>query len=81
MCCGKMSTRLQTNDQLTTPSQPMRVSARAGSTFQYLGRTAATVVGPVSGAQYRFSGPGSRRQVDPRDRPALVRLPILKHVG
>jgi len=80
MCCGKMSTRLQTNNQLATPGVPMRVSPQGGTTFEYVGRTGATVVGPVSGVTYRFSGAGSRRRVDPRDRPGLARVPVLKHV-
>ena len=83
MCCGKKSSHLQTNthNELATPSAPARVTRPGGTTFQYVGNTAATVIGPVSGMVYRFTGPGSRRQVDPRDRPGLGRLPILKNVS
>jgi len=82
MCCGKKSSHLQTNthDQLATPRVPLRMNPQGGTTFQYVGTTAATVIGPVSGVSYRFTGPGSRRQVDTRDRPGLARVPVLKYV-
>jgi len=82
MCCGKKSSHLQatTHDQLAMPRVPARVSPQGGAKFQYVGSTGATVIGPVSGVVYRFSGPGSRQQVDPRDRPGLARVAVLKYV-
>jgi hypothetical protein len=82
MCCGKNSTRLPTNSesQFAPPRPSMTANLRHSSTFEYVGRTAATVIGPVSGAVYRFGGPGSRRQVDPRDRPGLAYVPVLRFV-
>ena len=49
--------------------------------FEYVGRTALTVVGGVTGTQYRFAQPGSRLTVDRRDRDSLDALPMLKQVG
>ncbi len=49
--------------------------------FQYLGKTALTVVGPVTGARYRFERPGSQLFVNPRDRAGLSRVPVLKALG
>jgi hypothetical protein len=40
--------------------------------FEYVGRTALTAVGPVSGKRYRFDHPGAVIVVDSRDRPGLV---------
>jgi hypothetical protein len=49
--------------------------------FEYIGRTALTVMGPVSGINYRFDHPAARLTVDARDRDSLDRLPMLKQVG
>jgi hypothetical protein len=46
--------------------------------FEYIGRTALTVIGPGSRATYRFDQPGARVMVDARDRPSLDALPMLK---
>jgi len=48
--------------------------------FEYLGATGLTVVGPVSGRQYRFAAPGARVAIDPRDRRALARIPGLREI-
>jgi len=52
--------------------------ARAKPLFEYVGRTALTVIGPASGLRYRFGCPGARLAVDPRDRAALAAVPQLK---
>jgi hypothetical protein len=87
MCCGRNHNRVQYSapnsapNHLTAASLPVNVGLQSGSTFQYVGRTALTVVGPVSGARYRFERPGSQVRVDPRDRSALLRVPALRPVG
>jgi hypothetical protein len=48
--------------------------------FQYSGKTAITVTGPVSGMRYRFPSPGSRLPVDIRDRAALAAVPGMVQV-
>jgi hypothetical protein len=48
--------------------------------FEYVGRTGLTVAGPVSGRRYRFEETGARVAVDPRDRPALAAVPMLRQV-
>jgi hypothetical protein len=45
--------------------------------FEYTGRTALNVVGPISGVQYRFGRPGARVTIDARDAAAFARMPIL----
>jgi hypothetical protein len=80
MCCGRSHNRLQ----YSAPNRPVPqspsagVGMQSGSTFQYLGRTALIVVGPISGAHYRFERPGSQVRVDPRDHSALLRVPALR---
>lgn len=49
--------------------------------FEYIGRTALSAVGRVSGIEYRFESPGAQVTVDPRDRNSLDQLPMLKQVG
>lgn len=49
--------------------------------YQYVGRTAMTVVSPVTGRQYRFDRPGAVQQVDARDCQLLERVPNVKPVA
>jgi hypothetical protein len=49
--------------------------------FEYIGRTALSVVGRASGIEYRFDRPGTQLTVDGRDRDSLDLLPMLKQVG
>ncbi|GGF23681.1 hypothetical protein GCM10011611_32220 [Aliidongia dinghuensis] len=48
--------------------------------FVYIGNTALSVQGPVSGKAYRFDRPGARLEVDPRDRILLASLRQLRQV-
>jgi len=48
--------------------------------FEYGGRTSLTAIGGVTGRHYRFSQPGARVIVDPRDRPSLASVPNLRQV-
>ncbi len=87
MCCGKNRTAI-------SPSRTSSLAARGGQAapppaprqrssvayFQYSGKTAMTVVGPVSGMRYRFPSSGSRLPVDIRDRTALAAVPGLVQV-
>jgi hypothetical protein len=83
MCCG----RSKTANQYTIPNHvsalqaPVSFSLQSGPAFEYTGATALTVVGPVTGARYRFSRPGSRAHVDPRDSAALARVPVLRPIS
>ena len=57
-----------------------RITTPAKIGFQYVGKTRLIVIGPVSGIQYRFRGPGARAMVDPRDQWSLDRVPTLSRV-
>jgi hypothetical protein len=46
--------------------------------MEYVGGKALTAVGPVTGRQYRFEGPGARINVDRRDRPGLSTIALLR---
>lgn len=48
--------------------------------FEYTGKTALTVRGPVSGKNYRFSKPGATQLIDYRDTSSLMAIPVLKRV-
>jgi hypothetical protein len=48
--------------------------------FEYTGRTGLTVIGPVTGRQYRFGRPGARLEVDLKDRRSLVAVPNLRQM-
>jgi len=49
--------------------------------FEYAGHTALTVIGPATGKYYRFNRPGSRLEVDLRDRRSLASVPQLRQLG
>lgn len=50
------------------------------SSFEYVGKTALTVIGNVTGTQYRFNYPGNRQNIDYRDIPGIIDVPVLKRV-
>ena len=56
---------------------PQPKAPRSGLAFEYVGHTALTLVGPASGQRYRFT-PGAIVAVDPRDRPVLAAIPLLR---
>jgi hypothetical protein len=48
--------------------------------FAYVGRTALSAIGHVTGASYRFARPGARVHVDRRDAASLEQVPVLRRV-
>jgi hypothetical protein len=48
--------------------------------FEYTGPTSAVIRGEVTGRGYAFVGYGARASVDPRDAPAMLRMPYLQRV-
>lgn len=85
-CCGRtrhtqpIATQTQplTNDYETivsyTPPLP------TFHHFVYVGSTALTAVGVVTGQRYRFAGTGSVVDVDSRDAPSMAGVPNLKRL-
>ena len=48
--------------------------------YEYVGRTALTAVGAVTGARYRFDRLGARLAVEPADKPSIAAVPLLRRV-
>jgi hypothetical protein len=84
-CCGKKREQLRPAIQGRPVS---RSTSRAAfnrspvgqqvATFEYVGKTALTAIGPVSGRHYRFSHPGAIVEVDLRDSMSLATVPNLR---
>jgi len=86
-CCGKKRKQASQETQtLRTPEPPERaipqakLARDAAPGFQYLGKTALTVIGPRTGRHYRFDRPGAVITVDPMDRRALAAVSVLRQV-
>jgi hypothetical protein len=72
--------RRESGRQLASP--PGRaLTATSLIFFKYVGPTAMTVVGPVTGRRYVLPGPGATAAVDPRDAPAVAAVPHLVRVA
>jgi len=67
------------NARATTVS-PMPPARQSRVFFEYTGRTGLTVIGPVTGRQYRFGRPGVRLEVDLKDRRSLTAVPNLRQI-
>jgi hypothetical protein len=48
--------------------------------FEYVGPTALTVIGPVTGKSYRFARHGARVEVDLKDRRSVAAVPTLRQI-
>jgi len=83
MCCGR--NRAQS---MTRPGPPKAGPATSAAphklpstiSFIYIGNTALTVTGPISGLEYRFDRPGARVEVDWRDRILLASVRQLRQI-
>ncbi len=87
MCCGRnriavSQTRVSSPTSRAVQTSPAFASRQRTSVayFEYTGKTAMTVTGPVSGMTYRFATPGSRVAVDLRDQKRVAAVPGLVQV-
>ncbi len=83
MCCGgnRPAARAAVNAVGATPGGVRTTSTPASAdVFEYVGGGAVTYRGPVTGQLYRFHRPGDRVRVDPRDRPGLAAVSLLRWV-
>jgi hypothetical protein len=87
-CCGKM--RRQPGVTFN-PERPQHTGSRLPARspdrfamgtifFEYIGVTAITAVGAVTGRQYRFAIPGVPVATDLRDRWSLLKVPNLREI-
>ena len=85
MCCGRSNSQVSTLPQqasVTVTLPPDGTASRSsGPNFQYVGKTALTVVSPLTGKRYRFMQPGERVEVDARDQSWITFVPHLVRVG
>jgi hypothetical protein len=88
-CCGKKRNLLKVTpspaggptpraDRAARRGATASVSDSASTTFRYVGTTALTVRGPVTGRTYRFAKGGASVVVDERDAPYLRVVPNLR---
>lgn len=66
--------RINPQQRTLLPSPPGYAS------FEYTGKTALTLIGNVTGMQYRFNYTGNRQNIDYRDVPSIMVIPVLKKV-
>jgi hypothetical protein len=83
-CCGQNRRALRRQIHTHTfesgvisPTEPP-----AGAIFlEYVGVTAMTVIGPVTGIRYRFGWSGAQVAIDKRDAEPLSSVPHLRRVS
>ena len=88
MCCGRSRAQFLTRTPRLPPPRvatqtvgpPPQFARYPGMTFEYIGLSGLTVTGPVTGRRYRFDRPGTRVEVDRRDRASIAAIPLLRPV-
>jgi hypothetical protein len=81
-CGNKRKTLSQpANAARVTNNRRPPVQPLAHPSFEYTGKTPLIITGRMSGKQYRFTHPGNRQNIDPRDVPAILSNPALKKLG
>jgi len=81
MCCGSRAPFRPATSTKPAPSAGAPFPFAQPGTFENIGGTGLTVVGPVTGRRYYFDRPGSRVTVDPRDRPSVAAITQLRAVA
>jgi hypothetical protein len=82
MCnCGNK--RSQYNQENNVSSGQIKTSTitskqYTNSIFEYVGKTALTVVGNITGRRYRFNRPGDLQSIDSRDADGMLAVPVLR---
>jgi hypothetical protein len=87
-CCGHNRLRLRDpeSNQLMLGATPSgkatpRTTPLSLVYFVYVGKTAMTVTGPLTGRRYRFPKPGIKIAVDGDDAPSLALVPNLQQTS
>jgi hypothetical protein len=76
-CCGRLQPSAP-SAPVTSMSSGHPMPAVNTREFEYVGETALTATGRVTGMRYRFHGPGATVTVDARDAPSLSGVPMLR---
>ena len=74
-CCDDHRRSIQNERRLVPERTATRLSKPIK--FVYLGRGRLTVIGPLTGLEYNFSGGGPALQVHPWDAASLAEVPRL----
>ena len=81
MCnCGEKRMEYSHHSHPGNTSKVIRPQTSSYACFEYTGKTAFRINGNITGKEYVFSSPGSRQDVDYRDIPPLITIPILRRV-
>jgi hypothetical protein len=75
-CCGQKRAAFSTGDQPAPRDEARRQVGRQAPgpvKLRYMGDRPVHVRGTVTGRTYVFASPGAVAEIDPRDRPGLVR--------
>jgi hypothetical protein len=83
MCnCGNK--RASLNQHTNLQSEAMRSkkyhSSTNGIKFQYIGKTALSAIGSITGKQYRFNFTGDIQLIDSRDVYSMAAITVLKKI-
>ena len=80
-CCGQARQALR-YPQLAVAAQPdeapLELAQLARETFEYVGSSGLTVIGPATGMRYVFPSPGARAAVDARDARSISSIGVLR---
>jgi hypothetical protein len=86
-CCGQKRNLIRLTPAVPQSGEVVRPSSagpagvqRGMIAFQYVGKTALTAVGRLSGRHYRFNYPGAIVEADPRDKESLASVPNLRQI-
>jgi hypothetical protein len=84
-CCGQRRAQQRNMSsafvhELVAPRASASRFPMGRAYFEYVGQTAITAVGSVTGRQYRFATLGVSVVVDARDRWSLARVPLLREI-
>lgn len=78
-CCGKNRSVATFAEVHETPRVTFTPPAtNSVEYFKYVGKTALTTVGPITGRRYHFATPGAVVEVDGYDAPGMAGVPNLR---
>lgn len=84
MCCGRENNqglRIEVHTPAQAPSNLRLSRSATEAQFEYTGKTALTVVSPLTRVKYSFPQPGARVVAHARDRSWMAFVPHLRRCG
>jgi hypothetical protein len=86
-CCGRKRDLIRQRSVVARSGEKVRPNSagpapvqRGTVAFQYVGKTALTAIGRVSGRHYRFNYAGAIVETDARDKESLASVPNLRQI-